>query len=89
MLTGLALALLALLGAPLFAIIGAGALLGFSRAGVDLTAVPIEIYGIAGRAEAATLEKRPGSLNELHGMLGFIDTIDVYNRSNSADVPSA
>jgi C4-dicarboxylate transporter DctM subunit len=47
MLTGLALALLALLGAPLFAIIGAGALLGFSRADVDLTAVPIEIYGIA------------------------------------------
>lgn len=46
-LTGLLLILLALLGAPLFAIIGAGALLGFSRADVDLTAVPIEIYGIA------------------------------------------
>ncbi len=46
-LTSLALLLLAVLGAPLFAIIGAGALLGFSRAGVDLTAVPIEIFGIA------------------------------------------
>ncbi|MEO8443833.1 MAG: TRAP transporter large permease subunit [Gammaproteobacteria bacterium] len=46
-LTSLVLVLLAVLGAPLFAIIGAGALLGFSRAGVDLTAVPIEIYGIA------------------------------------------
>ena len=46
-LTSLALVLLAVLGAPLFAIIAAGALLGFSRAGVDLTAVPIEIYGIA------------------------------------------
>ena len=42
-LTSLVLVLLAVLGAPLFAIIGAGALLGFSRAEVDLTAVPIEI----------------------------------------------
>lgn len=46
-LTSLVLVLLAALGAPLFAIIGAGALLGFARADVDLTAVPIEIYGIA------------------------------------------
>jgi len=46
-LTGLVLVLLAVLGAPLFAIIGAGALLGFARADVDLTAVPIEIFGIA------------------------------------------
>lgn len=46
-LTSLLLVVLALLGAPLFAIIGAGALLGYLRADVDLTAVPIEIYGIA------------------------------------------
>ena len=46
-LTSLVLLLLAVLGAPLFAIIGAGALLGFARTGVDLTAVPIEIFGIA------------------------------------------
>jgi tripartite ATP-independent transporter DctM subunit len=46
-LTSLLLILMALLGAPLFAIIGAGALLGFARADVDLMAVPIEIYGIA------------------------------------------
>ena len=45
--TSLVLVLLAVLGAPLFAIIGAGALLGFYRSGVDLTAVPIEIFGIA------------------------------------------
>jgi tripartite ATP-independent transporter DctM subunit len=45
--TGLLLLLLAVLGAPLFAIIGAGALLGYARNGVDLTAVPIEIFGIA------------------------------------------
>ncbi|MBN8279634.1 MAG: TRAP transporter large permease subunit [Gammaproteobacteria bacterium] len=46
-LSSLLLLLLAVLGAPLFAIIGAGALLGYLRADVDLTAVPIEIYGIA------------------------------------------
>ncbi len=46
-LASLLLILMALLGAPLFAIIGAGALLGYARSEVDLTAVPIEIYGIA------------------------------------------
>jgi tripartite ATP-independent transporter DctM subunit len=46
-LTSLLLILMALLGAPLFAIIGAGALLGYARSDVDLTAVPIEIFGIA------------------------------------------
>ncbi len=46
-LTGLLLVLLAVLGAPLFAIIGAGALLGYMRAGIDLSAVAIEIFGIA------------------------------------------
>lgn len=47
MVTSLLLALLALLGAPLYAIIGAGALLGYWHGGVDLKAVPIEIFGIA------------------------------------------
>lgn len=37
----------ALLGAPLFAVIAGGALLGFSRAGVDLSVVAIEIYRLA------------------------------------------
>jgi C4-dicarboxylate transporter DctM subunit len=46
-LTSLLLVLLAVLGAPLFAIIGAGALLGYQRGDIDLTAVPIEIFGIA------------------------------------------
>ncbi len=46
-LTGLLLILLALMGAPLFAIIGASALLGFARSDIPLTAVPIEIFGIA------------------------------------------
>jgi len=41
------LVLLALLGAPLFAVIAASAMLGFLREGIDLQAVAIEFYGIA------------------------------------------
>ncbi len=44
---GLALLLLALLGAPLFAVIAASALLGFGREGIDLSVVAIEIYRLA------------------------------------------
>lgn len=40
-------ALLAILGAPLFALIAASAMLGFARSDIPLTAVPIEIFGIA------------------------------------------
>ncbi len=43
----LALGGLALLGAPLFAVIAASALLGFWRQGIDLTAVVIEIHRLA------------------------------------------
>ncbi len=43
----LGLLLLALLGAPLFALIAAAALLGFQRSGVDLTVVAIEFYRLA------------------------------------------
>ncbi len=46
-LTGPVLVLLALLGAPLFAVIAAGALLGFHREGVDLSVVAIEVYRLA------------------------------------------
>jgi len=46
-LTGVVLLLLALLGAPLFAIIAASALLGFHRSGVDPMAVVMEVYRIA------------------------------------------
>jgi len=38
---------LALVGAPLFVIIGAGAMLGFSREGIDLSVLAIEFFGIA------------------------------------------
>jgi hypothetical protein len=30
-----------------------------------------------------TLEKKDGTLNQLHGMLGFIDKIDLYNRAHA------
>jgi len=41
------LVLLALLGAPLFAVIAASAMLGFTKEGIDLQAIAIEFYGIA------------------------------------------
>lgn len=44
---GLLLVLLAILGAPLFTIIGTSAMLGFHRDGTDLMNMAIEIYGIA------------------------------------------
>ena len=46
-LTGVLLLVLALFGAPLFAVIGAGALLGFYREEIDLSVVAIEIYRLA------------------------------------------
>ncbi len=36
-----------LLGAPLFAVIAAGALIGFEREGVDLSVVAIEFFGLS------------------------------------------
>lgn len=47
MLALLALLGLALLGAPLFAVIAAGALLGFHQSGVDLSVVAIEFFRLA------------------------------------------
>ena len=44
---GPVLILLALLGAPLFAVIAASAMWGFSQEGIDLQAIPIEFYSIA------------------------------------------
>ena len=46
-LLGLSLILLALLGAPLFAVIAASAMLGFYRSEIDLSVVAIEFYRIA------------------------------------------
>jgi C4-dicarboxylate transporter DctM subunit len=44
---GPVLILLALLGAPLFAVIAASAMWGFTQEGIDLQAISIEFYGIA------------------------------------------
>lgn len=44
---GIVLVLLAIMGAPLFAIIAAGALIGFQRVGVDSMIVPMEIYRVS------------------------------------------
>ena len=43
----LVLIVVTLLGAPLFAVIGAGALIGFEREGVDLSVVAIEFFGLS------------------------------------------
>ena len=46
-LVGVALILLAVLGAPLFAVIVAGALIGFAGSDIDLMVVPMEIYRVS------------------------------------------
>ncbi len=45
--TVLVLVLLALLGAPLFTVIAAGAVLGFHQEGIDLSVVAVEVYRLA------------------------------------------
>lgn len=47
-----------------------------------------EVYGTT-QSGGAALEKRQGTLDELHGMLGFIDSIDVYNKRHTSDSPSS
>jgi C4-dicarboxylate transporter, DctM subunit len=46
-LIGALLLIVTLLGAPLFAVIGAGAFVGFEREGVDLSVVAIEFFGLS------------------------------------------
>ena len=48
-----------------------------------------EIRGVTQRGRQMVLEKRHGTLDELHGMLGFIDSIDVYNKIHASDCQSA
>ena len=47
-----------------------------------------EIRGVTQRGRQMILEKRYGTLDELHGMLGFIDSIDVYNKIHASDCQS-
>jgi len=44
-----------------------------------------QILGVTHKEGQAILEKQPGTLNELHGMLGFIDSIEVYNKTHTSD----
>ena len=46
-LTALVLLVLVLLGAPLFSVIAAGAMLGFHRSGIDLSVMGIEFFGLS------------------------------------------
>lgn len=39
-----------------------------------------QIVGVTHRDGQAVVEERPGTRNELHGMLGFVDSIDVITR---------
>ena len=43
------------------------------------------VLGVTQREGKAVLENRPGRLDELHGMLGFIDSIDADNNITASD----
>jgi hypothetical protein len=47
-----------------------------------------QILGVTHKDGQAVLETRLGTLNELHGMLGFIDNIDVYSKAHSSHAQS-
>ena len=53
-----------------------------------VTTGEFEINGVVCKDGEVSIGKRPGTLNELHGMLGFIDDIDVYNGLHTNDKPS-
>jgi RNA-directed DNA polymerase len=44
-----------------------------------------DLYGPVRKNGVVTIEKRAGKLNELHGRLGFIDSIDLDNRRHAAE----
>ncbi len=48
-----------------------------------VTTGKFEVSRVARKPEGMVVEARPGSLNELHGMLGFVDSIDVENEKNT------
>ena len=54
-----------------------------------VTTGAFEIYGAVHKNGNVAMEKRPGTRDELHGMLGFIDGIDVYNAQHVDDQPPA
>ncbi len=44
-----------------------------------------QILGMTHKDGQAVLEKRSGTVNELHGMLGFIDSIELWNKTHTSD----
>jgi hypothetical protein len=50
-----------------------------------VTTGQFEILGASTKDEKVVLEKRPGTLNELHGMLGFIDSVECYNKTQTRE----
>jgi len=42
-----------------------------------------DLCGLVEKNGVVAIEKREGTLNELHGRLGFIDSIDLYNKKNA------
>ncbi len=48
-----------------------------------VTTGQFEVLRTTAKGEKVVLEKRPGSLNELHGMLGFIDGVECFNNART------
>ncbi len=42
-----------------------------------------EAYAATENSGTVNIKKRHGTVNQLHGMLGFIDSIDLYNKKNA------
>lgn len=50
-----------------------------------LTKGSFEAYTPNDKGGAVTIEKQEGTVDQLHGMLGFIDSIDLYNKKNTGE----
>ncbi len=48
-----------------------------------VTTGKFDVFRATTKGEKVVLEKRPGSLNELHGMLGFVDSVECFNHSRA------
>jgi len=48
-----------------------------------------ETYAAIQNSGQVTGQKQQGTLNQLHGMLGFIDTIDLYNKKQAGESEDA
>jgi retron-type reverse transcriptase len=48
-----------------------------------------EVYAAAQKSGQVAIEKRQGTLNQLHGILGFIDIVDLRNRDHAEEPEKA